>query len=158
MERQLFASNSVTTGQTECRDVTEAIVDQLLPEGMNQNDTKNVVHYIKDIHNQEKILIILDGLDELPKTAESYVDKLPHKRILPFCHVLASSRQEEGIVKRHNVEFDVLLQIKGFTESNSYNYIRKYFRHLVKIMNQRENDLFRQFRKIPIYMNSQAIH
>ena len=44
----------------KCRDihgdVTEAIVDQLLPEGMNQNDTKNVVHYIKDIHNQEKIL------------------------------------------------------------------------------------------------------
>ena len=146
----------------KCRDihgdVTEAIVDQLLPERMNQNDTKNVVHYIKDIHNQEKSLIIYDGLDELPKTAESYVDKLPHERILPFCHVLASSRQEEGIVKRQNVEFDVILQIKGFTESNSYNYIRKYFRHLVKIMNQRENDLFRQFRKIPIYMNSQAIH
>ena len=120
----------------KCRDihgdVMEAIVDQLLPEDMDQNATKNVVHYIKDIHNQERILIILDGLDELPKTAESSVDKLLHRRILPFCYVLATSRQEKGIVVRQNVDFDVLLQIKGFTEADSYDYIRKHFRHLGK--------------------------
>ena len=34
----------------------EAIVNQLLPEDMDQNAKKNVVHYIKDIHNQERIL------------------------------------------------------------------------------------------------------
>ena len=118
----------------KCRDihgdVMEAIVNQLLPEDMDQNATKNVVHYIKDIHNQERILIILDGLDELPKTAESSVDKLLHRRILPFCYVLATSRQEKGIEVRQNVDFDVLLQIKGFTEADSYDYIRKHFRHL----------------------------
>ena len=120
----------------KCRDihgdVMEAIVDQLLPEDMDQNATKNVVHYIKDIHYQERILIILDGLDELPKTAESSVDKLLHRRILPFCYVLATSRQEKGIEVRKNVDFDVLLQIKGFTEADSYDYIRKHFRHLGK--------------------------
>ena len=120
----------------KCRDfhgnVMEAIVDQLLPEDMDQNAKKNVVHYIKDIHNQERILIILDGLDELPKTAESSVDKLLHRRILPFCYVLATSRQEKGIEVRQNVDFDVLLQIKGFTEADSYDYIRKHFRHLGK--------------------------
>ena len=62
----------------KCRDfhgdVMEAIVNQLLPEDMDQNAMKNVVHYIKDIHNQERILIILDGLDELPKATESSVD------------------------------------------------------------------------------------
>ena len=118
----------------KCRDihgdVMDAIVDQLLPEDIDQNATKNVVHYIKDIHNQERILIILDGLDELPKTAESSVDKLLHRRILPFCYVLATSRQEKGIEVRQNVDFDVLLQIKGFTEVDSYDYIRKHFRHL----------------------------
>ena len=118
----------------KCRDihgdVMEAIVDQLLPIDMDQNTKKNVVHYIKDIHNQERILIILDGLDELPKTAESSVDKLLHRRILPFCYVLATSRQEKGIEVRQNVDFDVLLQIKGFTEVDSYDYIRKHFRHL----------------------------
>ena len=120
----------------KCRDfhgdVMEAIVNQLLPEDMDQNTTKNVVHYIKDIHNQERILIILDGLDELPKTAERSVDKLLHRRILPFCSVLATSRQEKGIEVRQNVDFDVLLQIKGFTEADSYDYIRKHFRHLGK--------------------------
>ena len=109
----------------KCRDihgdVMEAIVDQLLPEDMDQNATKNVVHYIKDIHNQERILIILDGLDELPKTAESSVDKLLHRRVLPFCYILATSRQEKGIEVRQNVDFDVLLQIKGFTEADSYD-------------------------------------
>ncbi|XP_066015682.1 NACHT, LRR and PYD domains-containing protein 2-like [Pocillopora verrucosa] len=118
----------------KCRDihgdVMDAIVDQLLPEDIDQNATKNVVHYIKDIHNQERILIILDGLDELPKTAESSVDKLLHRRILPFCYILATSRQEKGIEVRQNVDFDVLLQIKGFTETDSYDYIRKHFRHL----------------------------
>ena len=118
----------------KCRDihgdVMEAIVDQLLPIDMDQNTKKNVVHYIKNIHNQERILIILDGLDELPETAESSVDKLLHRRILPFCYVLATSRQEKGIEVRQNVDFDVLLQIKGFTEVDSYDYIRKHFRHL----------------------------
>ena len=120
----------------KCRDfhddVMEAIVNQLLPEDMDQNAKKNVVHYIKDIHNQERILIILDGLDELPKTAERSVDKLLHRRILPFCSVLATSRQEKGIEVRQNVDFDILLQIKGFTEADSYDYIRKHFRHLGK--------------------------
>ena len=118
----------------KCRDihgdVMDAIVDQLLPEDMDQNTMKNVLHYIKDIHNQERILIILDGLGELPKTAESSVDKLLHRQILPFCYILATSCQEKGIEVRQNVDFDVLLQIKGFTEADSYDYIRKHFRHL----------------------------
>ena len=120
----------------KCRDihgdVMDAIVDQLLPEDMDQNTMKNVLHYIKDIHNQERILIILDGLGELPKTAESSVDKLLHRQILPFCYILATSCQEKGIEVRQNVDFDVLLQIKGFTEADSYDYIRKHFRHLGK--------------------------
>ena len=118
----------------KCRDihgdVIEAIVDQLLPEDIYQNARKNVVHFIKDIHNQERILIILDGLDELPETAEIYVEKLLQRRILPFCYVLATSRQEKGIEVRQNVDFDVLLQIKGFKEADAYDYIRKHFRHL----------------------------
>ena len=117
----------------KCRDIhgdiLEAIVDQLLPEDMDQNATENLKHYIKDIRNQERVLIILDGLDELPKTAESYVDKLLQRQILPFCYVLATSRQEKGIEVRQNVDFNVLLQIKGFTEADSYDYIRKHFRH-----------------------------
>ena len=118
----------------KCRDVhgdiMEAIIDQLLPDDMDEKAKEKIIDYIKDIHHQERILIILDGLDELPKTAESHVDKLLDRRILPFCYVLATSRQEKGITVRQEIEFDVLLQIKGFTEEDSFEYIRKHFNHL----------------------------
>ncbi|KAJ7378625.1 NACHT, LRR and PYD domains-containing protein, partial [Desmophyllum pertusum] len=117
----------------KCRDIRgdimEAIREQLLPKDMDEKVTKGVMDYIKDIHNQENILIILDGLDELPKDGEKHVDILLHRRILPFCYVLATSRQERGIAVRQKVDFDILLQIEGFTEEDAFEYIRKHFRH-----------------------------
>lgn len=117
----------------KCRDIhgdiMEAISEQLLPEDTDEKIMKEIMDYIKDIHNQEKILIILDGLDELPKTAETHFDKLLYRRILPFCYVLATSRQERGIVVRQQVDFDILLQIEGFTIQDAFEYIRKHFSH-----------------------------
>ena len=115
----------------KCRDIhgdiMEAISEQLLPKDMHEKVRKEIMDYIKCIHNQEKILIILDGLDELPKTAETQVDELLCRRILPFCYVLATSRQEKGIVVRQKVDFDVLLQIEGFKKQDAFEYIRKHF-------------------------------
>ena len=111
-----------------CGDVIDAIVDQLLP--MEGKVKEKLIDYIKDVHNQEKILVILDGLDELPEAGESHVDKLLSRRMLPLCYVLATSRQEKGIEVRQEVDFDVLLQIEGFTEVDSFEYIRKHFSHL----------------------------
>ena len=111
-----------------CGDVIDAIVDQLLP--MEGKVKEKLVDYIKDVHNQENILVILDGLDELPEAGESHVDKLLSRRMLPLCYVLATSRQEKGIEVRQEVDFDVLLQIEGFTEVDSFEYIRKHFSHL----------------------------
>ena len=111
-----------------CGDVIDAIVDQLLP--MEGKVKEKLVDYIKDVHNQENILVILDGLDELPEAGESHVDKLLTRRMLPLCYVLATSRQEKGIEVRQEVDFDVLLQIEGFTEADSFEYIRKHFSHL----------------------------
>ena len=115
----------------KCRDIhgdiMEAISEQLLPKDMHEKVRKEIMDYIKCIHNQEKILIILDGLDELPKTAETQVDELLCRRILPFCYVLATSRQEKGIVVRQKVDFDILLQIEGFKKQDAFEYIRKHF-------------------------------
>ena len=111
-----------------CGDVIDAIVDQLLP--MEGKVKEKLLDYIKDVHNQENILVILDGLDELPEAGESHVDKLLNRRMLPLCYVLATSRQEKGIEVRQKVDFDVLLQIEGFTEVDSFEYIRKHFSHL----------------------------
>ena len=111
-----------------CGDVIDAIVDQLLP--MEGKVKEKLVDYIKDVHNQENILVILDGLDELPAAGESHVDKLLRRRMLPLCYVLATSRQEKGIEVRQKVDFDVILQIEGFTKVDSFEYIRKHFSHL----------------------------
>ena len=112
-----------------CGDIIEAIDTQLLPE-CNAGAIKEVlVDYIKDLDFQKKVLIILDGLDELPKMSERCVEKLLQKRIFPFCYVLATSRQERGIVVRQNVDFDMLLQIEGFTQEDAFSYIRKHFKN-----------------------------
>ena len=118
----------------KCRDIDkdmmEAIKEQLLPEDMNEETWAKFSEFIKDIHNQEKILIILDGLDELPEKSQHFVDKLLRRRILPFCYILVTSRQEKGIDVRKNFEFDLLLEIKGFSEDDAYCYIKKHFQNV----------------------------
>ena len=119
----------------KCRDIhgdiIEAIDTQLLPESKKNAEAikKELIDYIEDFHYQEKVLIILDGLDELPKMSENCVDKLLQKKIFPFCYVLATSRQEIGIVVRKKVNFDMLLQIEGFTREDAFNYVRKHFKN-----------------------------
>ena len=112
------------------KDIMEAIKEQLLPEDMKEEAWAKFSEFIKDIHNQEKILIILDGLDELPEKSKQFVDKLLCRRILPFCYVLVTCRQEKGIDVRKNFEFDLLLEIKGFTEDDAYCYIKKHFQNV----------------------------
>ena len=115
----------------KCRDIDgdimEAISEQLLPRDMEKSVEK-LLHLMKDIRNQEKLmLIILDGLDELPEKSRHHVDELLERRILPFCFVLATTRQERGIEVRKSVVFDIHLEIKGYTESDSIAYIRRHF-------------------------------
>ena len=118
----------------KCRDIhgdiIEAIDTQLLPESKTNIEAfKDFFYYIEDFHYQKNVLIILDGLDELPKMSENCVDKLLQKKILPYCYVLATSRQEKGIVVRKKVNFDMLLQIEGFTREDAFNYVRKHFKN-----------------------------
>ena len=115
----------------KCRDIDgdimEAISEQLLPRKMEKSVEK-LLQFMKDIHNQERlILIILDGLDELPEKSRHHVDELLHRRILPFCYVLATTRQERGIEVRKSFVFDIHLEIKGYTESDSIAYVRRHF-------------------------------
>ena len=118
----------------KCRDIDKdimgAIKEQLLPEDMKEETWTKFCEFIKDSHVQEKILIILDGLDELPEESQHFVDKLLCRRILPFCYVLVTSRQEKGIDVRKNFKFDLLLEIKGFTADDAYCYIKRHFQNV----------------------------
>ena len=132
----------------KCRDIHEDIMEtiseQLLPEDMEEKIKERLFDFIKDFHNQEKTLIILDGLDELPKDSERYVDKLLQRRILSFCYVLATSRQERGIDVRKKYGFDILLEIKGFTESDAFDYIRKHFKNIGPLHSSKGESLIKE--------------
>ena len=147
----------------KCRDIDggimDAIIEQLLPKDIDKKIKEKLLDFFRDIHNQERILIILDGLDELPEKSKHHVDELLHRRILPFCYVLATSRQERGIDVRKKFVFDILLQIEGFTESDAFEYIRKHFKnvgpeHLLKgerlIKEIKENTLLHALRNNPL--------
>ena len=116
----------------KCRDIDGNVMDtireQLLPRDIEEKIVEKLLHFLKDIHNQERILIILDGLDELPEKSRHHVDELLHRRIFPFCYVLATSRQERGIEARKYFVFDIHLEIKGYTESDTIEYVRRHFK------------------------------
>lgn len=110
-------------------DVMQAIDDQLLPEDMPEKRKRKLMDFIRDEKNQEKILIILDGLDELPRKAEPFVDKLLRRKVLSHCSILATSREEKGIDVRQRYDFDCLLQVNGFITRESSDFVRKYFKN-----------------------------
>ena len=144
----------------KCRDldgdIMEAIFEQLLPEDMEETTKKTLLNFITDIHSQERILIILDGLDELPERSKHQLDKLLDRRVLPFCYVLATTRQEKGIEARKQFAFDICLQIEGFTEEDSFEYIRKHFKNIDPSKGERlmeeteENTLLHALRNNPL--------
>ena len=118
----------------KCRDiitdVVEEIFEQLLPEDRKEKTKEALDNFVEDLNNQKQILIILDGLDELPDKSEERVNKVLGRKKLSFCYVLATTRQEKGIYTREQFKFDICLAIKGFSEENSFEYIRKHFRSI----------------------------
>ena len=129
------------------KDIMETISEQLLPEDTEEKTKEGLFDFIKDIHNQEKTLIVLDGLDELPQGSEQFVDKLLQRRILSFCYVLATSRQERGIDVRRKYCFDILLEIKGFTESDAFEYIRKHFKNVDRLHSPKGESLIKEIQE-----------
>ncbi|XP_067023530.1 uncharacterized protein [Acropora muricata] len=119
----------------KCRDIdgdlTEAITEQLFPKDMSNDAREKLLRFLEDIENQERVLIILDGLDELAKESKHFVDDLLHRKRLACCYVLATTRQEKGIEVRKQREFafNLFLQIGGFSEEDSFEYIRRHFKN-----------------------------
>ena len=110
------------------KDVEEEIFEQLLPEDLEEKIKKALSNFLKKLNNRKQILIILDGLDELREKAHDRVNKFLGRKKLSFCYVLATTRQEKGIFTREH--FGICLEIKGFNEENSFEYIRKHFRSI----------------------------
>ena len=104
-------------------DIEEAIDDQLLPLDADKKEKENFFHFIRC--NQSKILLVLDGLDELPENLLKGLFPLIQRKILSNTYLMLTARHEAGMrVRRH---CDTLLEIVGFTKEDADSYITKYF-------------------------------
>ena len=104
-------------------DIKEAIDDQLLPLDADKKEKENFFHFI--CCNQSKILLVLDGLDELPENLLKGFFPLIQRKILSNTYLMLTARHEAGMrVRRH---CDTLLEIVGFTKEDADSYITKYF-------------------------------
>ena len=101
-----------------------AIDDQLLPQDVTKEDKEEFFKFIR--HNQRDILLVLDGLDELPTSMLPAFKEVIQGRILQKCHIVVTARQEVGMEVRECC--DTLLEIEGFTEDDAREFIVKYFK------------------------------
>ena len=119
----------------KCRDmkcdILEAINVQLLPSE-KVDLKKKLPKFIEK--QQDKLLLIVDGLDETPEGAEKYVMGLLTREYLTKCYVVATSRQEKGLQVRKY--FDTLLEIKGYSEDDIELYIERYFAEKLDLADQ----------------------
>ena len=128
----------------------DAIDDQLLPRDGTKEDKEE---FFKFIPHQSDILLILDGLDELPTNLLKTFMEIIQGRMLPKCHIVATARQEVGIKVRECC--NTLLDMEGFTEEDARQFIYRYFKEDVnlaeKLLNKLEHDRsLRQLTESPL--------
>ena len=92
----------VTVLLLKCRDIEsniwDAIDDQLLPRDIQEEIREKFLTFIRQ--NQSSVLLILDGLDELPTSKLPAFSEIIQGRVLPKCHLVATSRPEAGMKVR----------------------------------------------------------
>ena len=117
-----------------------AIDDQLLPQDVTIENKEEFFKFIR--HNQPDILLILDGLDDLPTNMLPAFKEVIQGRVLQKCHIVVTGRQEVGMEVRECC--DSLLEIEGFTKDDAREFIDKYFKddaHLTeKLLDKLESD------------------
>ena len=112
----------------KCRDINsdvwEAIDDQLLPRDMKEEQKEKFFTFVQNY--QSKVLLVLDGLDELPSDYLPVYKEIVQGRMLPKCYLLVTARHEAGMKVRGCC--DTLLEVEGFTEDAAFDFISRYFK------------------------------
>ena len=112
----------------KCKDINcdlwEAIDDQLLPREVNEEEKEKFFTFIRD--HQSKVLLVLDGLDELPSSQFSIYKEIIQGRVLPESYFLVTARHEVG--KKVRECCHTLLEVEGFRKTDAQKFIKRYFR------------------------------
>ena len=104
-------------------DIEEAIDDQLLPQDVGKKKREDFFHFIRS--NQSRVLLVLDGLDELRHELLPCIQPLIEGKIFSNTFLVLTARHEAGIRLRRYC--DTLLEIIGYTNDDVDSYIKKYF-------------------------------
>ena len=111
----------------KCKDINcdlwEAIDDQLLPRKVNEEEKEEFFMFIRD--HQSKVLLVLDGLDELPSSKLPIYKEVIQGKVLPQSYLVVTARHEVGRTVRKCCH--TLLEVEGFTKSDAKKFIRRYF-------------------------------
>ncbi|XP_048575785.1 uncharacterized protein LOC116609594 [Nematostella vectensis] len=115
----------------------QAVQDQLFPEEFSVQDRVEVVQYIKE--NQNKVLIILDGYDELPLEARESINNVICKKFYSSSYTLLTSRPEKKLSKYFTGSN--ALEIKGFHDVDDFisiffNSLPDYAAFIVEIISK----------------------
>ena len=112
----------------KCKDINcglwMAIDDQLLPREVNDEEKERFFTFIRD--HQSKVLLVLDGLDELPSSHFSIYEEIIQGRVLPDSYLVVTARHEVGEKLRENCH--TVLEVEGFTKTDAKKFIKRYFR------------------------------
>ena len=114
----------------KCHDVKssiwEAIDDQILPAEIDDQAKECFFKFVRE--NQSKVMLVLDGLDEMDPAKMKRIYDLVEGKELSGCHVILTSRHEVGRKLRRYC--DTLWEIVGFTEEDANSFIRTYFKNI----------------------------
>ena len=114
----------------KCHDVKssiwKAIDDQILPAEIDDQAKECFFKFVRE--NQSKVLLVLDGLDEMDSTEMKRIYDLVEGKELSGCHVILTSRHEVGRKLRRYC--DSLWEIVGFTIEDANSFIRTYFKSI----------------------------
>ena len=112
----------------KCRNINcglwDAIDDQLLPREVKEEDKERFFTFIRD--HQSKVLLVLDGLDELPSNQLLIYKDIIQGRVLPESYIVVTARHEVGVKVRECCH--TLLEVEGFTETDAKEFILRYFK------------------------------
>ncbi|XP_073234040.1 uncharacterized protein [Porites lutea] len=106
--------------------ILKAIDDQLLPAEIDDQTKECFFNFVRE--NQSKVLLVLDGLDEMDSTEMKRIYDLVEGKELSGCYVILTSRHEVGRKLRRYC--DTLWEIVGFTEEDASSFIRRYFKSI----------------------------